>query len=186
MAKLIYFIPASLDGYIGDETIGYDWSVPDEEVFTFITDHLRPIGTFLYGRRMYETMAVWETPDVMPGLTPVMREFARTWQAAEKFVFSRSLATVSTGNTRLEREFDRQTIRDLKARSSQDLTVGGPNLAAHAIQAGLVDEYHLLVVPMTLGGGIRILPTGVSVKLELLGERRFASGWVYLRYRTRP
>jgi dihydrofolate reductase len=130
-------------------------------------------------------MAVWETPDVIPGLTPVMREFARIWQAADKIIFSRTLQSVSTRNTRLEREFDPQTIRDLKARSTRDIAVAGPTLAAQAIREELVDEYHLLVVSMMLGGGIRVLPANISVKLDLLDERRFANGWVYLRYQTR-
>jgi len=185
MAKLIYFIPTSLDGYIGDEAIGYEWSVPDEEVFAFINDLVRPIGTYLYGRKNYETMAVWQTPDVMPGLTPMMRDFARIWQAADKVIVSKTLETVATPKTRLEREFDPQTLRDLKARSADDIAVAGPTLAAHAIRAGLVDEYHLLVVPRMLGSGIRVLPNGVSVKLQLLDERRFANGWVYLRYQAR-
>jgi dihydrofolate reductase len=186
MAKLIYFIPTSLDGYIGDETIGYEWSVPDEEVFAFINDLVRPIGTYLYGRKNYETMAVWQTPYVIPGLTPAMRDFARIWQAADKVVVSKTLETVATPKTRLAREFDPRTLRDLKARSAHDIAVAGPTLAAHAIRAGLVDEYQLLVVPMILGRGIRILPSGVSVNLELVEQRRFANGWVYLRYRPRP
>jgi dihydrofolate reductase len=185
MAKLIYFIPASLDGYIGDETIGYDWSVPDEEVFSFINDHLRPIGTYLYGRKNYETMAVWETPDVIPGLTPVMREFARIWQSADKIVFSKTLESVAKPKTRLEREFDPQAVLDLKARSTRAISVAGPTLAAQASRLGLIDEYHLLVVPMMLGGGIRVLPSNLSVKLDLLDQRRFAGGWVYLRYEAR-
>ena len=184
MAKLIYFTPASLDGFIADETRSVDWSAPDEEVFAFINDLVRPAGMYLYGRKMYETMAVWATPDVIPGLTPAMRDFARIWQAAAKIVYSKSLETVSAPKTRLEREFDPQLIRDLKARLPHDVTVGGPTLAAHAIRAGLVDEYQLLVVPTMLGGGKRILPGGVHAKLDLLEERRFAHGMVYLRYRT--
>ena len=185
MAKLIYFMPTSLDGYIADETGDLDWSVPDEEVFAFINDVLRPIGVYLYGRKMYETMAVWEMPDAIPGLTPVMLDFARIWQAADKIVYSKSLDAVTTPKTRLEREFDPQAVRDLKAQLPHDVSVGGPTLAAHAIRTGLVDEYHLLVVPTLLGGGIRVLPSNVHVKLDLLDERRFANGMVYLRYRTR-
>jgi riboflavin biosynthesis pyrimidine reductase len=128
-------------------------------------------------------MAVWETPDVIPGLTPVMLDFARIWQTAEKIVYSKSLDTVATPKTRLEREFDPQAIRALKAQSPRDVTVGGPTFAAHAIRAGLVDEYHLLVVPMMIGGGLRILPADVWIKLDLVDERRFANGWIYLRYR---
>jgi dihydrofolate reductase len=184
MAKLIYFMPTSLDGFIADETTSLDWSVPDEEVFAFITDILRPIGTYLYGRKNYETMAVWQTPDVIPGLTPVMLEFAQIWQAAAKIVYSKSRQTVATPKTHLEREFDPQTIRDLKTKLPHDITVAGPNLAAQAIRAGLVEEYHLLVVPATLGSGKRVLPNNVSLRLDLLEERRFTNGTVYLRYRT--
>ena len=139
MAKLIYFIPTSLDVYIADETGTTDWAAPNEEVFAFINDLFRPIGTYLYGRRTYETMAVWETPDVIPGLKRFMRDFARIWQGAGKIVYSRSLETVATSNTRLEREFDAQAVRDLKAQSHDHVSVGGPALAAHAIRAGLVD-----------------------------------------------
>ena len=184
MAKLIYFTPTSLDGYIADETGNPDWSAPDEEVFAFINDLVRPIGMYLYGRKMYETMAVWETPDVIPGRTPAMLDFARIWQAADKIVYSKSLETVSTPKTRLEREFDPQAVRDLKAQSPLDVSVAGPTLAAHAIRTGLVDEYHLLVVPTMLGGGKRVLPSNVRVRLDLLDERRFANGMVYLRYHT--
>ena len=185
MAKLIYFMPASLDGYIAEEPGNYDWAAPDEEVFPFINDLERPIGTHLYGRRMYETLAVWETPEVIPGLTPAMLDFARIWQAADKIVYSKSLETVSTGKTHLAREFDPQAIRDMKAQLPHDVSVSGPTLAARAIRAGLVDEYHLLVVPVLLGGGIRVLPDNVRVTLDLVDERRFANGWVHLRYRTR-
>jgi dihydrofolate reductase len=183
MAKLIYFMPSSLDGYIADEPGPYDWSAPDDEVFAFINDLLRPIGTYLYGRKNYEMMTFWETPDIIPGRTPATLDFARIYRAADKIVYSRSLETVSTPRARLEREFDPQTVRDLKARSPHDVAVAGPTLAAHAIRAGLVDEYHLLVVPIMLGDGKRILPSNVYVKLDLLDERRFANGTVYLRYR---
>jgi dihydrofolate reductase len=184
MAKLIYATPTSLDGYIADDgNVG--WSAPDDEVFAFISDVMRPIGTYLYGRRTYETMAVWETPDVIPGLKPIMLDFARIWQGAGKIVYSRSLGTVATPKTRLEREFDTQAVRDLKAQAHRDVSIGGPTLAAHAIQAGLVDEYHLFVVPAIRGGGKRVLPGEVSVKLDLLAERRFANGWVCLHYRAR-
>jgi dihydrofolate reductase len=184
MAKLIYLTPMSLDGFLADETRSLDWSVPDEEVFAFMTDLLRLFGTYLYGRKMYQTMAVWETPDVMPGLTPAGLDFARIWQAADKIVYSKSLQTVSTPKTRLEREFDPQVVRELKAQLPHPIAVGGPALAAQAIQAGLVDEYQLLVVPALLGGGNRVLPGNGLVRLDLLDERRFTNGWVYLRYRT--
>ncbi len=185
MAKLIYFTPTSLDGYIADETGSPDWSVPSEEAFAFIIDLVRPIGMYLYGRKMYQTMAIWQTPDLLPDRTPVTLEFARIWQAADKIVYSKSLETVSTPKTRLEREFDPQAVRDLKAQWPHDVSVGGPNLAAQAIRAGLVDEYHLFVVPMMIGGGKRILPGNVCVELDLVDERRFAKGWVYLRYHRR-
>ncbi len=185
MAKLIYFTPASLDGFIAGETDRMDWALPDEEISVFINDVHRPIGTYLYGRKEYETMAVWQTPDVIPGLTPAMMDFGRIWQAADKIVFSKSLEAVSTPKTRLEREFEPQAVRDLKAQLPHDISVAGPNLATQAIRAGLVDEFQLLVVPFMLGGGVRVLPGNVVVKLDLLDERRFGNGWVYLRYRTR-
>lgn len=185
MAKLIYATPTSLDGYIADETGSPDWAAPDEEGFAFINDVLRPIGLYLYGRKMYETMAIWETPDVIPGLTSAMLNFARIWQAADKIVYSKSLEIVSTPKRRLEREFDPQVVRDLKARLPHDVSVAGPTLAAPAIRTGLVDEYHLFVAPAMIGGGNRVLPGNVCAKLDLLDERRFANGMVYLRYRTR-
>src|SRR5512147_756093 len=185
MAKLIYFMPTSLDGFIAGETDNLNWSVPSEEVSAFINDRHRPIGTYLYGRKEYETMMVWETPDVIPGLTPAMMDFGRIWQAASKIVYSKSLETVSTPKTRLEREFVPQVVRDLKAQLPHDISVAGPNLAAQAIRAGLVDEYQLLIVPMMLGNGKRVLPSNIGVKLDLLDERRIGNGWVYLRYHTR-
>jgi dihydrofolate reductase len=183
MAQLIYATPTSLDGYIAHEN--YEWSAPGDEGLAFITDVMRPIGMYLYGRKMYETMAVWETPDVIPGLTPAMQDYARVWQAADKIIYSESLDTASTGKTRLEREFDPQAVRDLKAQLPRNVSVGGPNLAAQAIRAGLVDEYHFFVVPILIGDGIPVLPSNVYTKLDLLDERRFGNGWVYLRYRTR-
>jgi dihydrofolate reductase len=185
MSQLIYFTPTSLDGFIQDETGDYEWSRPDEEVFAFINDLLRPIGTYLYGRKTYQTMAVWQTPEVFPASTPAMLDFAPIWQAADKVVYSRSLPAVSTPKTLLEREFDPPAVRDLKARLPHPLSVNGPTLAALAIRAGLVDEIRLLVVPTLLGRGIRILPVNVGLKLELVDERRFANGWVYLRYHPR-
>jgi dihydrofolate reductase len=184
MGKLIYFMPVSLDGYIADETRSPDWSMPNDEAFAFITELMRPIGTYLYGRKMYETMTVWQTPEVIPGLPAGMLEFARIWQAADKVVYSKSREAVSTPNTRLEREFKPDAVRAWKAESPLDITVAGPNLAAHAIRAGLVDEYHLLVAPALLGGGKRVLPANGLVRLDLLDERRFTNGMVYLRYRA--
>jgi dihydrofolate reductase len=182
MSKLIYFMPMSLDGYIAGETDLLDWSVPDEEVFALINELHRPIGTYLYGRKNYETMAVWGTPEAIPDHTPATLDFAQIWQGADKIVYSKSLAAVSTPRTRLEREFDPQAVRALKAQLPQDVTVAGPNLAAQAIQAGLVDEYQLLIVPFVLGGGKQVLPSNVRARLTLLEERRVGQGWVYLRY----
>jgi dihydrofolate reductase len=184
MAKLIYVTPTSLDGYIADESGDFGWSVPDEGFHACINDIMRPIGTCLYGRKMFQTMAVWETPEVIPGVTPELLEFARIWQAADKIVYSRTLETVSTPKTRLEREFDAEVVRGWKAHLGHDLAVDGPTLAAHAIRAGLVDEYHLFVVPVMIGGGVPILPGKVRVPLELMDERRFEKGMVYLRYRA--
>ena len=184
MAKLIYATPTSLDGYISDEG-NFEWAAPDDEVFAFISDVMRPIGTYLYGRKMYQTMAVWETPEVIPGRTPAMLDFARIWQAADKIVYSRSRETVSTPRTRLEREFRPEVVRELKSQSPLDLSVAGPTLADHAIRDGLVDEYQLLVAPAMLGGGRRVLPSNVQLRLELLDERRFGNGMVYLRYRSK-
>src|SRR6476660_2758873 len=177
ISKLIYFMGTSLNGFIAGETDNLDWAAPDEEVSAFINELHRPIGTYLYGRKNYETMTVWQMPDVIPGLTPVMMDFGRIWQAAEKIVYSKSLETVSTPKTRLEREFEPQAIRDLKAQLPHDISVAGPNLAAQAIRAGLVDEIHLLVAPFMLGGGKPVLPGNVRVKLELLDERRVGNGW---------
>ena len=183
MAKLIYSAIASLDGYVADEDGGFDWAAPDEEVHAFVNDLERPLGTYLYGRRMYEVMAYWETVDVA-GQSPVSRDFAEIWQAAEKVVYSRTLEEVTTAKTRLEPEFDPDAIRQMKAEAASDIGVGGPELAAQAIGAGLVDELHLFVTPIVVGGGKQSLPDGVRVQLELLDERRFGNGVVYLQYRA--
>jgi dihydrofolate reductase len=185
MAKLIYAALTSLDGYVADETGNFDWAVPDEEVHGFINDLERPIGTYLYGRKMYETMAGWERPDLIPHRTPAMLDFARIWQTAEKIVYSTTLQTVPTARTRLERRFEPKVIRELKAGASRDVSVGGPTLAAHAIRAGLVDEYHLFMAPIIVGSGNPYLPGKVPVKLELLDERSFANGMVHVRYRAK-
>ncbi len=186
MAKLVYSAIASLDGYIADEDGNFDWAEPDEEVHGFINDLLRPLGIYLYGRRMYEMMVVWETDPTLAERSPLMRDFAETWQAAEKVVYSRTLEAVSTTRTRMERDFDPEAVRQIKASAGRDVSVSGPNLAAHAFRAGLVDECHLFVAPIVVGGGNRALPNDVRVKLELLDERRFGNGMVHLRYRTRP
>jgi dihydrofolate reductase len=181
VAKLIYASIASLDGYVADADRDFGWAAPDEEVHAFVNDLERPIGTHLYGRRMYEVMVAWETMD---DPAPVMRDFTRIWQAAEKVVYSRSLQTVSSARTRIERDFDPEAVRRLKAAADRDISIGGPGLAAAAIRAGLVDELHLLIVPILVGGGIRSLPDGVHWPLELVDQRRFDGGMAYLRYRT--
>jgi dihydrofolate reductase len=185
MAKLIYSAITSLDGYNADEDGNFDWAAPDQEVHTFVNDLERPVGTYLYGRRMYEVMAPWETDPTLATQSPVMREFAELWQAADKVVYSRTLETASTARTRIERDFDPEAVRQLKATAGRDLTVGGPDLAAQAVKAGLVDEFQLLLVPIIVGGGRPSLPSNLRLELELLDERRFGNGIVHLRYRTR-
>ena len=181
MAKLIYPTISSLDGFVADESGTFDWAEPDEEVHAFVNDLERPAGTHLYGRRLYEVLVAWETMDEHPDQPEFILDFAEIWQAADKVVYSRTLETVSSAKTRIEREFDPEAVRELKATSERDLLIGGPELAAEAIRAGLVDEYHLFLAPVLVGGGKRALPDGVRVDLELLDERRFASGFVYLR-----
>jgi dihydrofolate reductase len=183
VAKLFYSSIASLDGYIADEDGNFDWAEPDEEVHTGVNDLTRSVGTFLLGRRMYEVLVAWETMDT-GDQPPFIQDFAEIWRAAEKIVYSKTLATASSAKTRIERDFDPDAVRALKASSDRDLTVGGPGLAAHAIRAGLVDECHLFVVPVVVGGGTRFLPDGTHWVLELVDERRFGNGMVYLRYRT--
>jgi dihydrofolate reductase len=185
MAKLIYSAITSLDGYVADENGNFDWAAPDEEVHRFVNDLERPVGTYLYGRRMYEVMRYWETADSLVDQPPAERDFAEIWQAADKIVYSKTLEQPASARTRIEREFDPEAVRRMKASAEHDLSVGGPDLAAQAIKAGLVDELHLYVTPILVGGGNPSLPDGVRVKLELLDERRFGSGVVYLRYRTR-
>jgi dihydrofolate reductase len=184
MAKLVYSAIASLDGYVADEAGGFDWAAPDAQVHAFVNDLERSVGTYLYGRRMYEVMAYWETAptDVVP--PSVESDFARLWQAADKVVYSRTLAATSTARTRLERAFDPSAIRRLKESSARDVSVGGPGLAGEALRAGLVDELHLLAVPVLVGGGTRWLPAGVRLELELLDEGRFDGGVVHLHYRV--
>jgi dihydrofolate reductase len=182
VAKLIYSALASLDGYIEDASGKFDWAAPDEEVHAFVNDLERPIGTHLYGRRMYDVMAAWETID---DDAPVMRDFAEIWRAADKVVYSTTLDTVSTKKTRLERDFDPDAIHRLKASADRDISVGGPHLAAHALAAGLVDELHFFAVPVIVGAGTHWLPDGVRFELDLLDERRFASGVVHLHYRVK-
>jgi dihydrofolate reductase len=184
MAKLIYVANVSLDGYIEDAHGSFEWTAPTDEVFTFITDLVRPVATYLYGRRMHETMAVWETDPALAAQSELMADFANLWQAADKIVYSTTLQGVSTTNTRLERRFDPDAVRDMKTSAASDLTVGGPTLAAHAFNAGLVDECHLLMYPVLVGEGKPAFPSDAGVQLELLEEHRFGNGVVYLRYRT--
>jgi dihydrofolate reductase len=184
MGKLMYSAITSLDGYVADEDGNFDWAEPDEEVHTFVNDLERPVGTYLLGRRMYEVMLYWETI-VLIDQPPFIQDFAEIWQAADKIVYSKTLATVSSARTRIEREFDPEAVRQLKASAGRDLTVGGPELAAHAFKAGLVDECHLFLAPVVVGGGNQSLPDNLRLQLELLDERRFDNGMVHLRYRTR-
>jgi dihydrofolate reductase len=184
MAKLIYSAIASLDGYVADQSGNFDWAAPDEEVHAFVNDLERPIGSYLYGRRMYETMLAWETMP-LDDQSAVVRDFPEIWRAADKIVYSKTLGSVSSARTRLEGHFDPDAVRRMKTATGGDLTVGGPNLAAAAIRSGLVDEYHLFLTPVVVGGGNQALPDGVRLQLELLDERRFSSGVVHLHYRAK-
>jgi dihydrofolate reductase len=185
MASLIYSTIASLDGYIADEDGNFDWAAPDEEVHTFINELERSIGTYLLGRRMYEVLAYWDDPPALEEQPRHVQEFAEVWQAADKIVYSRTLEAPRTARTRIERDFDSEAIRQLKAQSDRDLSVGGPELAGQAIRAGLVDEYQLFVVPVLVGAGKEALPRDGRIDLALVDERRFRNGTVFLHYRTR-
>ena len=184
MAKLIYASNMSLDGCTEDERGAFDWAPPDDDVFAFITKLMRSAGTYLYGRRMYETLAVWETNSTLAAQSGLTADYASAWQAADKVVYSSTLAAPPTANTRLKRDFDPSAVLDLKAAASRDLLVGGPNLAAQALVAGLVDELALFVWPVILGGRNPALPTDTRADLELIDEHRFSSGVVHLRYRV--
>jgi len=181
MANLIYAAIMSLDGYVADEDGNFDWAEPDEEVHSFVNDLERPIGTYLYGRRLYDVMVAWETID---DEQPQMKDYAEIWRTADKVVYSRGLEKVASARTRIERTFEPEAVRRMKAEADRDLSVGGPELAAQAIRAGLVDEIQLFVSPVVVGGGTRALPDGVRLDLDLLDERRFGNGVVYLRYRS--
>lgn len=185
MAKLIYSMITSLDGYAEATEGGLGRGAEDEEVHTFIGDLFRDVGTFLYGRRMYETMVFWETAHADPDAPPHIVQYARDWQAAQKVVYSTTLESASSAKTRIERTFDADAVRALKAESDHDITVDGPNLAAQAIAAGLVDEYHLFITTSVVGGGKRFFPDGVRLDLDLIEERSFDSGLIYAHYRTR-
>jgi dihydrofolate reductase len=185
MPSLIYTAITSLDGYVADTDGNFDWAAPDEEVHAFVNDIERRAGTYLYGRRMYEVMAFWETAHTLADQTPAIKDYAHIWQAADKIVYSRTLERVTSARTRIERDFDPEAVRQLKAQAKRDISVGGPKLAAQAIAAGLVDEYHLFVTPMLVGGGNPALPDDVRLALELVDERRFDGGVVHLHYRAK-
>jgi len=187
MAKLIYSVITSLDGYVADKDGNFDWAAPDAEVHAFVNDRERPIGTYLYGRRMYETMVYWESVPITPEQDPVERDYTEIWQAADKVVYSTTLAAdaISSARTRVERTFDPDIVAGMKAAAAADISIGGPTLVARAIRAGLVDEYQLFLTPVVVGGGTQALPDDVRLDLELLAERRFGGGVVYLHYRTR-
>jgi dihydrofolate reductase len=184
VAKLIYSAIASLDGYTSDRAGSFDWAAPDAEVHAFVNDLERTAGTYLYGRRMYETMVFWETAHTLPDQSPVARDFTEIWQAADKIVYSTTLRDSASARTRIERAFDPEAVRQIKSAAERDVTVGGPHLAAQAFTAGLIDECHLFLAPIIVGGGNAALPDDVRIGLELLGERRFAGGFVHLHYRT--
>jgi dihydrofolate reductase len=184
VGKLVYTAIMSLDGHTTDESGNFDWAAPSADVHAFVNDLERPVRTYLYGRRMYETMAVWETDPRLGEHSPVTRDFAQIWRAADKIVYSSTLDEVATERTRIERAFDPAEVRRLKETSEADAGIGGPTLAAHAIRAGLVDEWHLFVAPIVVGGGLSALPDGVRIGLELVDQRRFASGTTFLHYRS--
>jgi dihydrofolate reductase len=185
MGKLIYSMITSLDGYVADNDGNFDWAAPDEEVHTFVNDLERPIGTYLYGRRMYEVMRYWETAHALTDQPSFMQDYAQIWRAADKIVYSKTLETASSARTRIERDFDPKAVLRMKAQAERDISVGGPDLATQVLKTGLVDECHLFVTPIVVGGGKRSLPNDVRLELELLDERRFEGGVVHLHYRTR-
>ncbi|WP_022885678.1 dihydrofolate reductase family protein [Glaciibacter superstes] len=184
MAILIYSAITSLDGYVSDTDGNFDWTAPDEEVHAYVNDSVRSVGTFLFGRRMYEVMSVWDALYQDAEQPAVMRDFAQIWHEADKVVFSRTLDEAATARTRIERDFDPEMVRRLKRTASRDIAVGGPDLAAETIRAGLVDEYQQFLSPIVIGGGTSFLPDGVRVRLELIDEHRFTNGVVHLRYRS--
>lgn len=186
MGKLVYAAIASLDGYVADTAGNFAWCAPDEEVHGFVNDLERPLGTYLYGRRMYEVMTFWEDPDSVAGEPGVMQDYAAIWRSADKVVYSTTLESVSSERTRIEREFDADAVRRLKGESESDISVGGAELAGQALRAGLVDECHLFLAPVVVGGGKRALPDDLRLDLELLDEHRFTGGFVHLHYRVAP
>ena len=184
MVKLVYSAIASLDGYIADEDGNWDWSAPDEEVHAFVNDLERPVGTYLYGRRMYDVMVYWETVAVADQ-SPHIQDYTEIWRASDKIVYSRTLESASSARTRIERDFDAETVRRMKREAERDISVGGPELAAQALRAGLVDDLHLFLAPIAVGGGTQALPDDLRLELELLDLRRFGNGTVHLHYRHR-
>jgi len=185
MANLVYSAITSLDGYVADQAGKFDWAAPDEEVLSFVNDLERTFGTYLYRRRMYQTMAYWETAKFPAGQPKLMQDFADLWRQAEKVVYSRTLEAAPSAHTRIEREFDPALVRQMKTAAARDISVGGATLAAQALQAGLVDQYHLFITPVVVGGGQQALPQDVRLKLELVDERRFSKGVVHLHYAIR-
>ena len=182
MARLVYSAICSLDGYVADADGRFDWSMPDEEVHGVVNDLSARVGTQLLGRRMYDVLSAWDDPAMLEDSSPAVRGFAEIWRATDKVVFSRTLSSVDAPRTTLVRELDVDDVRRRLAEADRDLAIGGPGLAAHAIAAGLVDELHLFVNPVIVGGGLRALPDGVRLELELVGERRFRNGVVHLHY----
>lgn len=185
MAKLIFAAITSLDGYVEDDAGEFNWAAPDDEVMSFLNDLERPIGTYLYGRRMYETMLYWETADLHRDQAPLEWDWMQLWRAADKVIYSRSLETVSSARTQLERDFDPSAIRKMKSSHERDITIGGPDLAAQAFRAGLVDECQLFLTPVVVGGGKPALPQNVHLDLDLVDEHRFGNGVMFLDYRVR-
>jgi dihydrofolate reductase len=183
VARLIYLTLASLDGYVVDEQGNFDWAEPDEQVHLLVNELQRPVGTHLYGRRMYEVLVAWETLplDDQPSF---IRDYAGIWRSADKVVYSSTLDSVSSSRTRIERSFDPTAVREMKATAERDLSIGGPHLAAEALRAGLVDEISLFLAPVIVGGGTRALPGGLRLDLELVDERRFDNGFVFVRHRV--
>jgi dihydrofolate reductase len=185
MARLIYSAITSLDGYVADEDGNFDWAAPDEEVHAFVNDLERRVGTYLYGRRIYEVMVAWEDMPALADQPPVIQDYAEIWRAADKIVYSKTLNRAASARTRIERAFDPEAVRQMKATTGRDISVGGPGLAAQALKAGLVDECHFFITPIVVGGGTHSLPDKARLELELLDERRFANGVVHLHYRTK-
>jgi dihydrofolate reductase len=183
-AALVYSVITSLDGYVVDDSGSFEWAAPDEQVHAFVNDQEREIGTYLYGRRMYEVMKAWQTMPDSPDANPVTRDYAAIWQDADKIVYSRTLDAVDTPRTRLEHALDPAAVLDLKAVGTRDLSIGGPTLAGHALLAGIVDEIRQFLAPVIVGGGRYFLPRGLRADLELCDERRFDAGTAYLRYRV--